>query len=273
MFYYINGDFIKSSQAKIPFSDGGFLYGDGLFETMRFDNRKLFSPQKHIDRLFLGLDIIALQINKTKKELIKILNDVISKNNIHSGIIRLIMTRGNSDKSIGSINNPSIYISIKPFYSISASPVKVMYLEESGFPIIRFNPAIKSMNYLGNMLAKKYCDTLNIFEPIFYNKDNLITECAIRNIFYVKDSVLITPSLDLGILSGVMRDTILDIAKKLKIQTIETHINFNQINLMDESFITSTGIGLLPCYWEGWNSEYIITNQIKKELFNRIKNT
>ena len=273
MIYYINGDFIKSNQAKIPFSDGGFLYGDGLFETMRFDNKKLFLPEKHIERLLSGLDTINLTFNKTKKELINILNDVIFKNNINSGIIRLIITRGNADKTLGSTNNPSIYISIKPFYQIPTSPVKVMYLQESRFPIIRFNPAIKSMNYLGNMLAKKYCDALNVFEPIFYNNDNFITECAIRNVFYIKNNILLTPSLDLGILSGVMRDTILDIAKRLNIQIREAHIRFNQIHLMDEAFITSTGIGLLPCYWEGWESKYVITNQIKKELFNRIKNT
>ena len=123
------------------------------------------------------------------------------------------------------------------------------------------------------MLAKRDCQEKNAYEPIFYNKNNIITECAIRNIFYIKDKVLLTPSLDLGILSGVMRETIIDIAKKMDIKFLETHINFDNINTMDEAFISSTGIGLLPCYWNNWQSKYLKTNLIKKELFKRIKNS
>ena len=105
------------------------------------------------------------------------------------------------------------------------------------------------------------------------NTKKIITECAIRNIFYFKDNKLITPSLDLGILSGVMRETILNIAKDLNFDIVETHIDYNIVNNMDEAFISSTGIGLLSCYWDGWNSDYVNTNLIKKELFKRIKNS
>tara|TARA_B100000029_G_scaffold494744_1_gene558894 strand:- start:3061 stop:3882 length:822 start_codon:yes stop_codon:yes gene_type:complete len=273
MLYYINGQFIKSTEAKISFSDGGFLYGDGLFETMRFDDRNIFSAENHLNRLMRGLKVINFKINKTETELITLLNQVIDKNDIDSGIIRLMITRGNTDKQFGEINIPSLYISIKPFYEIPIDPVKVLYLKETDFPIIRFTPAIKSMNYIGNMLAKKYCDSKGAFEPVFYNDKNLITECAIRNIFYIKNNTLYTPSLDLGILSGVMRETIIEIAKSLNIKTFENHLKVNEIDAMDEAFISSTGIGLLPCFWDGWTSDFNLTKQIKKELFNRIKNS
>ena len=84
--------------------------------------------------------------------------------------------------------------------------------------------------------------------------------------------MLLTPSLDLGILSGGMRETILSIAKKLKMEISQTHINYNDINKMDEAFISSTGIGLLSCYWDNWESKYLKTKLIKKELFKRINN-
>ena len=129
------------------------------------------------------------------------------------------------------------------------------------------------MVWKGNNGAKKESQKHNAFEPVFYNNEGIITECAIRNIFYVQNNILYTPSLELGILPGVMRDTIIDIAKSLDIQVQQAHIKYNDINQMDESFISSTGIGLLECYWEGWNSDYFITKQIKKELFNRIKNS
>ena len=188
MLYYINGEFIDKDKAKVPFSDGGFLYGDGLFETLRFDDRRLFSPQNHIKRLQKGLKIIDLKLPFSEKELLRILNKVIHKNNLNSGIIRLMITRGNLDKLLMYPIKASIYINIKPFYTIPTSPVKVIYLDETKYPIIRFTPAIKSMNYLGNMIAKRDCNKLGGFEPIFYNNNNMITECAIRNIFYIKDA-------------------------------------------------------------------------------------
>ncbi len=269
--YYINGKWELSNKAQIPFNDLGFLYGDGLFETMRFDNKKIFSYEKHFARLQQGLKNINLIIPFKKNQLYEILKKSISKNLLNSGILRLIVTRGTQNNKLNNLS-PNVYISIKPFYSIPIKPVKIIFYNENKFPLIRYNPAIKSMNYLGNMLAKKQCDKDGGFEPAFYNNHNIITECAIRNIFFIKDENLFTPSLDLGILSGVMRETILLISKSLSLKCYESHINFSEINNFDEAFITSTGIGLLPCYWDGFKSKYDLTKVIKKELFNRINN-
>ena len=269
MYYLINNKFFNSKESQIPFDDSGFLFGDGLFETMRFDNKKIFSSNKHLERLKVGLKLINLNIPYSKHDLNIMLNKVISKNTINDGLLKLIITRGLESENY---KNPKVYISIKKLYTIPQDPVKVIYFKESNYPIIRYKPAIKSINYIGNMLAKRHADELGFYEPVFYNSDNLVTECAIRNIFYIKNNTLITPSLDLGILSGVMRDTIIDIAKFLNIDVQQTHINFNDINSMDEAFISSTGIGLLPCYWENWDSNFEITKLIKKELYKRIKN-
>ena len=272
MYYYINGKFKLSDNASIPFDDAGFLYGDGLFETMRFDNKIIFSPQKHLDRLSKGLNVINLNIKENSSDLMNLLNTVIRKNNLNSGIIRLMITRGLISKDSSDYDIPRIYISIKPFYSIPTNPVKVIYLDETKFPIIRFSPAIKSMNYIGNLLSKRECENQGGYEPVFYNKSKIITECAIRNIFYIKNQTLLTPSSDLGILSGVMRNIIIEIAQNMDITVLEKHIDYNDIDAMDEAFISSTGIGLLPCYWNEWKSSYKITKLIKKELFKRIKN-
>ena len=146
MLYYINGNYINKDEAKIPFTDRGFLYGDGLFETLRFDNKILFSPNNHLDRLQKGLEIIDLKLPHSKKHIINLLNNVINKNNLNSGIIRLMITRGNADTLLSEDCSPSVYISIKPFYEIPNGPVKVIYFQEEQYPIIRFTPAIKSMN-------------------------------------------------------------------------------------------------------------------------------
>ena len=162
--------------------------------------------------------------------------------------------------------NPNVYITIRPFTTKPIEPVKVLFYSEKQYPIIRFNPAIKSLNYIGNMLAKKDAEKAGAFEPVFYNRENIITECAIRNIFFIKEKTLITPGLDLCVLPGVMRDTIMELAPQIGLSVVEDSIPFDSMNEMEEAFISSTGIGLLSCYWEGWKSKFTMTNLLKKRL-------
>ena len=271
--YYINGEYLSSENAKIAFNDSAFLYGDGLFETIRFQNNKLFSINKHLDRLKHGLQTLDLKYNKSNNELIELFETVIKLNTIKNGLLRLMITRGNIDVPLWEYTGPTnTYISISELMVEPKKPVKIIFFNEKNYPIIRFNPAIKSMNYIGNMKAKKDAEKKGAFEPVFYNQNNIITECAIRNIFFIKEHVLYTPSLDLGVLPGVMRDTILEIANNEELEVKETHINFDQINMFDEAFISSTGIGILECYWDGWQSNYEITKKINKTLVKKISN-
>ena len=268
---YINGKWRSATDSKVSFSDGGFQRGDGLFETIRFQNGILFKPEKHLQRLHSGLNLIQIELSKTNTELISILEEMIRQNNIPSGLLKLMITRGEiSGTPWNYTGNPNIYITIRPFTSKPIEPVKVLFYSEIEYPIIRFNPAIKSLNYIGNMLAKKDAEIAGAYEPVFYNRENIITECAIRNIFFIKGKTLITPGLILGVLPGVMRDTIIEIAPQIGLSVIEDSIPLDSINEMDEAFITSTGIGLLPCYWDGWSSAFSITNLIKKRLISII---
>ncbi|MBL7023600.1 MAG: aminotransferase class IV, partial [Candidatus Marinimicrobia bacterium] len=93
-----------------------------------------------------------------------------------------------------------------------------------------------------------------------------ITECAIRNVFYIRNNTLITPALELGALPGVTREAIIEIAQKINIPVDETSISFEEINSMDEAFLSSTGAGILPCVWEGWNSDFELTHRLMKEF-------
>ena len=197
---YIKGKLVPINDATVSFRDGGFQFGDGLFETIRFQNRKLFAAKNHLQRLRSGLDLLDLKLEKSDTELIKILQQLIHENQIESGLLRLMVTRGEiTGTPWNHIGKPGVYISIRPITLISEHSVKVVYLEETNYPIIRFNPAIKSMNYIGNMKAKKDAETQGAYEPVFYNSNGIITECAIRNVFYIKDGVLLTPSLNLGV--------------------------------------------------------------------------
>ena len=214
---YINGVWRSNSDSTIPIYDAGFLLGDGLFETIRFDNNKLFYPEKHLKRLFAGLDIIRIKLEKSNAEIILLLKAIIEKNTMQSGLLRLMVTRGVVEgppwKYEGSAG---IYITIRSLTPEPEYPVKVVFYPEEKYPIIRFNPAIKSLNYIGNMLAKKDAEKDGAYEPVFYNAEGYVTECAIRNIFFIQGNRLLTPDTNLGVLPGVMRETIISIAKELR---------------------------------------------------------
>ena len=265
--YYINGEWKNSNFAQISIHDGGFLLGDGLFETIRFDKGKLFQIEKHLKRLFEGLNTIRINLRLSNSDITNLLINTIEHNSINSGLLRLMVTRGKIEGEPWKYNGPAhIYITIRPFSEPTKNPVKVVFYSEKNYPIIRFSPAIKSLNYIGNMLAKKDAGKEHAYEPVFYNADGFITECAIRNIFFIKKNKLLTPAIGLGVLPGVMREIIISNATKLKLDVIETKISIESINSMDEAFISSTGIGLLPCVWNGWNSNFIKTNKIKKTI-------
>ena len=264
---YINGAWKIGSNSMVPVYDGGFLLGDGLFETIRFDNRKLFYPDKHLKRLFEGLDIIRIKLEKSRADIILLLQEIMQRNSIKSGLLRLMVTRGKVEGPPWQYEGKAgIYITMRPLTPEPEYPVKVVFYPEVKYPIIRYNPAIKSLNYIGNMLAKKDADKEGAFEPAFYNADGHVTECAIRNIFFIQGDKLLTPSTDLGVLPGVMRETIISTAKAANLKAEETNIPFDSLNDMDEAFISSTGIGLLPCYWNGWQSDFKMTYKLKNYL-------
>ena len=270
---FVNGDWQLASKSTVSLYDAGFLLGDGLFETIRFQNGRLFQPEKHLKRLHSGLNIIQIELDKSNTELNSCLEEMVIRNDIRSGLLRLMITRGKIEGTPWNFSGiPNVYITIRPLTEEPKKPVKVVFYPEEKYPIIRFNPAIKSLNYIGNMLAKKNAEKEGAFEPVFFNRDGYVTECAIRNIFFIQDKTLMTPGIDLGVLPGVMRETIMEIALELDLIVSEKIIPFNSINDMDEAFISSTGIGLLPCYWDGWNSEFPITYLLKEKLNGIIDN-
>ena len=264
---FVNGDWQPASKSTVSLYDAGFLLGDGLFETIRFQNGRLFQPEKHLKRLHSGLNIIQIKLDKSNTELISCLEKMVLRNDIRSGLLRLMITRGKIEGTPWNFTGiPNVYITIRPLTEEPKKPVKVVFYPEKKYPLIRFNPAIKSLNYIGNMLAKKNAEKESAFEPVFFNQNGNVTECAIRNIFFIQDKTLLTPNIELGVLPGVMRDTIIDLAPDLDLLVSEENIPVDNINNMDEAFISSTGIGLLPCYWDGWNSKFPITSILKEKL-------
>lgn len=261
-YYQINGAIKKSSEALISVDDYGLMRGYGIFETIRFNKNKLININEHIDRLYKGLHTVKIESKDIDRgNLINDISNIVKINNINSGLIKLVITKGTPiDKNELT---PNIYITIKEMYEIPKSPVKIIFFEESNYPIVRYTPSFKGVNYIGNMMALEDAKNNNAFECVFVDGNENITECSMRNIFFIKDNSLITPTLDLGILSGTTRNEIKGLAKTNNINCIDKIIHKNEVGGMDEAFICSSAIGILPCYWDGWKSDYTITEKLQ----------
>jgi len=266
MLIYTNGNWVAEKQAVVPFHDQGFLYGDSLFETIRVNQGQPFRLRKHLSRLRSGMQTI--QLDDAPFDTIPfILNEFIKKNDLQDALVRVMITRGVSrDASSSAPVEPALYVSAREIREPAAWPVRVVYLEEKNYPILRFYPAIKSGNYLGNRMAIKDAEATGAYEPVFVNRDGYVTECAIRNIFFVKDHILLTPAVELGVLPGVMRDTIMELARKRSLRVEEALIKYKDVPEMDEAFISSSGVGVLPVTWDGFTSDYALTRSLRKDL-------
>lgn len=249
---YLNGEFVEKEHAKISIFDHGLLYGDGVFEGIRSYNYKVFKLNEHIDRLYNSAKAIMLEIPLSKEEIKDAIQQTLKRNNLKDAYIRVVVTRGEGDLGLDPKKCP------KPFVFIITDKI-VLYSEnfyKDGLEVITVsvrrnmpetvNPRIKSLNYLNNILAKIEANAAGVFEAIMLDKDGYVAECTGDNIFIVKDGRLITPSLHIGVLDGITRKTVIDIATELKIPAEEKTFTRYDIYIADECFLTGTAAEIIP---------------------------
>lgn len=252
--------------------DSGFWYGDGLFETLLVSGGRLFRPRKHLARIQEGMAVLQIEFPVPEDRVIALMEEMIDRNDLTESTLRLMVTRGTLPGSPAEYDGPAnLYIGLRFTQPEPAFPVKVTFVNEADYPIARRSPAIKSMTYLWNMLAIKNVARQGAFEPVFVNRDGLITECAVRNIFFIQGSTIRTPDTSLGILAGVTRDLVLELAPSLGLAVDQSPITAADANGMDEAFIASTGIGIYPVTWDGFDArDYEVTNRIRAAVEARV---
>lgn len=250
---FINGKFLKKEEAKISVLDHGLLYGDGVFEGIRVYNCLVFKLKEHIERLFESAHSIMLNIPFSKKELETAIIRTLKVNKLKDAYIRVVVTRGEGDLGLDPRkckgNETVIIIADK----IVLYPKK---LYEEGLRIITvptirnlpeaLNPQIKSLNYLNNILAKIEAINCGFEEAIMLDSLGYVAECTGDNIFVVKNVQLYTPPQCMGTLRGITRDTVLDIARRLKIPAHEHVITRHEVFISDECFLTGTAAEIIP---------------------------
>ena len=249
---YINGKLFDKNDAKVSVYDHGFLYGDGVFEGIRVYGGKVFRLREHIDRLYESARHIALEIPLTREAMTQAVLDTVKANAKQDGYIRLVVTRGAGSLGLdpGRTSDPQVIVIVD---DISLYPVEFY---EKGLDIITasiirnhpnaLNPRIKSLNYLNNILAKIEAVRAGCQEAIMLNHNGEVAECTGDNIFVVKRGVLRTPHMVAGILEGVTRNAVLELAREARIPVQEMALTRHDVYSADECFLTGTAAEVVP---------------------------
>ena len=249
---YIDGNFHDQAEAKISVFDHGLLYGDGVFEGIRFYNDRVFRLQEHVDRLWDSARAIAMDIPMSKSELVAATLETIRQNDLHDGYVRLIVTRGVGSLGLSpdSCRRPSIIIIAA---TIALYPEELYHkgltmvtCSTRRTPPAALSPRVKSLNYLSNILGKLEAQNAGAGEGLMLNEQGYVAECTGDNIFIVKKGEISTPHLNSGILAGVTRAVVFELAEKLGIRALERELIRHDIYTADECFLTGTAAEVIP---------------------------
>ena len=249
---YINGLFWTIDKANISVLDRGFTYGDGLFETMRVYSGKIFRLEHHLDRLFQSARSIFIELPITKNEIQSAIYAAIKLNGLSDSIVRLTVTRGElgSGVNVDYSSPPTIVILVKPVKAISKKTYKegigIKLYKKSAIRTQGISNKIKSCNYLSNIILRENALKENFFEAVLLDHNHNVTEGTISNIFIIKNNQLKTPILNEFVLSGIIRQAILDLCLENNIPFKEDRITERELYEADELFLTNSGIEILP---------------------------
>jgi branched-chain amino acid aminotransferase len=248
---YIDGNFYPESEAKISVFDHGLLYGDGVFEGIRFYRGRVFRLEEHIARLWNSAKGIALEIPISASELTAATLETIRQNDLHDGYIRLLVTRGIGSLGLSpeSCRRPSIIIIAA---TIALYPTA---LYEKGLTMVTcatrrigpaaLSPRIKSLNYLNNVLAKIEAQQAGAAEGVMLNEQGYVAECTGDNLFILKGGRLYTPPINAGILEGVTRRVAIELAEKNGLIVEEQDLTRYDIVTAEECFLTGTAAEII----------------------------
>ncbi|MDA8743847.1 branched-chain-amino-acid transaminase [Rubripirellula amarantea] len=243
---YINGEYFSRENAKVSVYDHGLLYGDGVFEGMRIYSGRVFRLQQHLVRLWESAAAIALPMPISIEKLTDDVNECVAKNALDDGYIRLVVTRGAGPLGLDpyKCSNPQIII-IADKISLYPEQMYEDGLELVTAATIRNHPAalsprIKSLNYLNNIMAKMEGLKAGCVEAVMLNTKGEVAECTGDNLFIVRRGELSTPPIDAGILEGITRGAVLELAKAAGIKTHEVPLTRHDIFIADECFLTGS---------------------------------
>jgi branched-chain amino acid aminotransferase len=252
MLIYLNGQIIPSEKAVISIFDHGFLYGDGIYETMRSYNGVVFKIEEHIKRLQKSASLISLSLPFSEEILKRDIYETLHANSLLNAYIRITISRGKGDIGIDPelCKKPTIVIITKEFNGyperLYKEGIKLIIAKTRRNHKNALNPQIKSLNFLNNILAKIEAKKEGAYEALMLNVYGKIAEGTISNVFFIKDNTIMTPSTKCGILNGITRQTVIEMIKKENLNLKQGFYTKEDIYSADEVFITNTTMEIMP---------------------------
>jgi branched-chain amino acid aminotransferase len=249
---YIDGEFLPESEAKISVFDHGLLYGDGIFEGIRFYNGRVFRLEEHLVRLWDSARSICLDIPMSRREMTEALLETIRQNDLRDGYVRLLVTRGvgNLGLNPAQCKRPTVIIIVA---TIALYPEDVY---RNGLSVVTcatrrtnpsaLNPAVKSLNYLNNVMARIEANLAGADEALMLNDQGNVAECTADNVFIAKGGEIFTPPITAGALRGITRAVVFEIAAEIGIKISATDITRHDVFIADECFLTGTAAEIIP---------------------------
>ena len=249
---FIDGQFVPEPEAKVSVFDHGLLYGDGVFEGIRFYNGRVFLFEEHLDRLFDSAKAILLTIPMERAALREAVLETCRQNGLRDGYVRLVVTRGKGDLGLNPIKckDPTVFI-IATTIELYPEKCYTEGLRVNTVPTQRvspaaLSPAIKSLNYLNNIVAKIEGNLYGAQESILLNQQGFIAECTADNIFVIKKDKVFTPPVSDGALGGITRRLMFELATEMGREIKETNLTRYDLFVADELFLTGTGAEVVP---------------------------
>ncbi len=254
MWIYLNDRFVEESEALVSVFDHGFLYGDGVYETIRSYGNCIFMRDQHLARLRRSSEAIGMKL--PDRDWPALLHEAMSRNHVGDkqadAYLRITISRGAGEIGLDPAlcPTPTIVIMAKPLKSPSADlyrrGVSLTVAQTRRNLPAALDPQIKATNFLNNILAKREAIAAGSFDSVLLNWESHIAECTVSNIFFVRASCLCTPSLACGILDGITRGLILTLAREEQIPIEEGQFNVNALRQADECFLSNTTMEVMP---------------------------
>ncbi|MBZ4688629.1 MAG: branched-chain amino acid aminotransferase [Clostridia bacterium] len=249
---YFDGKYVPQEEAKVSVFDHGLLYGDGIFEGIRAYHGRVFKLKAHLDRLYDSAKVIQLDIGLTIEEMEEVVLETCRKNNLKDAYIRLVVTRGPGDLGLDPRKcKKSLVFCIAAGIQLYPEELYEKGLEIITVPTRRnvaeaLNPRIKSLNYLNNIMAKIEAGLHGVPEALMLNQEGYVAEATGDNVFIVKGNKLITPPKHVGILEGITRNTVMDLARDMEVGVKEELFTRYDVYTADECFLTGTAAEIIP---------------------------
>ena len=250
---YVNGTIRPEAEATIPVFDHGFLYGEGVYETLRTYRRRPFLFDRHMIRLRQSAAMLALPVPFSDADLEARVDETLAAHpGFDEAYIRILLTRGVGDLSyaLSASPTPSLVIIVKPLPTYPertfTEGIRLAVVDIHRNHPHALNPAIKSNNLLNNAMAMQEAYARGAEEALMLNHDGDLVECSQSNVFVVRDGEVATPPLAAGLLRGITRAVVLELTDELGIRSAERRVTLTDMASADEVFITGTTREVTP---------------------------